>query len=224
MSNIFIVDFDKWIATMLPTFLRRKKLFAFIRGLCATLYQGDESLYERFGDARADHIFRLSHNGQVCYLRHALNSSFGLTKGFEIEDPAEDPGEWLYAKQEDMEGQLLTVDETTNANLAEGAAEPEHSVPLLADEAQLMAAHNTFIVRVPQDIYYSQLDKVKSIVEQFRLLSKQPIYTPIKNEYGTIQPGVVITRWEWPVPLVNTRSGLLAGAGTSAASTLKDSR
>lgn len=217
MSNIFIVDFDKWIATMLPTFLRRKRIFALIRGLCATLYQGDTSLYERFGDARGDHIFRLSHNGQVCHLRHALNSSFGLTKGFEIEDPAEDPGEWLYAKQDGTEGQLTAVDETVNANPAEGAPAPEHPVPLLADEAQLMAAHNTFIVRVPNDIYYSQLDKVKSIVEKYRLLSKQPIYTPIKNEYSTIQPGVVVSRWQWPVPLVNTRTGLLAGAGTVSA-------
>lgn len=40
---IFDIDFDKWIATMLPTFLRLRRVFAFCRALCSPLYLGDDT-------------------------------------------------------------------------------------------------------------------------------------------------------------------------------------
>ena len=83
---IFDIDFNKWIATILPTFLRRRRVFAFCRALCAPLFLGSDGLYNRFLRTRGDHIYRLRHNGQVCYLRAALNDAFNLRRGFEIED------------------------------------------------------------------------------------------------------------------------------------------
>lgn len=52
-------------------------------------------------------------------------------------------------------------------------------VPLLYDETRLNLAQNSFIVQVPSGIYATQLDKVRGIVEQYRPLSKTPIYAPI---------------------------------------------
>ena len=40
---IFDIDFDKWIATMLPTFLRLRRVFAF----CRALYSATVALYSR---------------------------------------------------------------------------------------------------------------------------------------------------------------------------------
>ncbi len=205
---IFDINFDKWIATMLPTFLRRRRIFAFCRALCSPLYLGDGGLYPRFLQKRGDHIYRLSHNGQVCYLRAALNNAFNLKKGFEIEDADEYEGEWVYAKDPTMPQQLLVVDEAKNPKREDGDPPPEHSTPLLADEARLNAPHNAFIVRVPGNIYSTQLDKVKAIVDQYRILSKTPIYTPTSSCYE--QSGIFIDdgkrRWKWPVPIINTRS------------------
>lgn len=192
---------------MLPTFMRRRRLFAFVRALCAPLYIGKDSLYQRFLEMRGDHIYRLSHNGQVCYLRAALNDAFGLKKGFEIEDADEYKGEWIYAKDPSMPQQLLAVDEGKNSKPGENDP-PEHPTPLLADEARLNAPRNAFIVRVPGNIYTTQLDKVKAIVEKYRILSKTPIYTRTKSSYG--QSGIFIDggrkRWEWPVSVIDAGS------------------
>lgn len=221
---IFDINFNKWIALMLPTFLRRRRLFAFIRALCAPLYLGDGGLYQRFLEMRGNHIYRLSHNGQVCYLRAALNDAFGLKKGFEIEDADEYEGEWIYAKDPSMPQQLLAVDESKNPEPGDGEAPPEHPTPLLADEARLNAPRNAFIVRVPGNIYATQLDKVKAIVEKYRILSKTPIYTQTTSSYG--QSGIFIDsgrkRWEWPVSIVDAGPVVYSEPDYPAAGTRTD--
>lgn len=202
---IFEIDFDKWIATMLPTFLRLRRVFAFCRALCSPLYLGEAGLYPRFLQTRADHIYRLCHNGQVCYLRAALNDAFNLRKGFEIEDAEAYKGEWVYAKDPTMPGQLLAVDENKNRKTAEEDQPLEHPTPLLADEARLNAPQNSFIVRVPLNIYITQLDKVKAIVEQYRILSKVAIYTSTNS--SNEQSGIFIDGgrkwWQWPISTIN---------------------
>ncbi len=223
---IFNVNFDKWIALMLPTFLRRRRLFAFCRALCAPLYLGEGGLYNRFLQKRGDQIYRLSHNGQVCYLRAALNDAFGLTKGFEIDDADDYEGEWAFAKDPTMPQQLLAVDESKNPPLAPGAPPPEHPTPLLADEARLNMPHNAFIVRVPNNIYSTQLDKVKAIVEQYRIPSKTPIYTLTNstNEQGTILINGGRPRWQWPISVINAGAFVYSGSNYLFTGVSKDRR
>jgi len=164
---IFKVNFDKLILTLLPTFLRRSMVFALCRAMCAPVV----SLYARFSASREGHIYTLIHNGQVCYLRAALNEAFHTT-GFEIVDYDDNRGEWHFAKTEGMADHLYAVDE--------GLKDPENNpIPVLADEARLNLAMNCFIVQVPGMIYATQLDKVKAVVDKYRILSKTPIYTPI---------------------------------------------
>lgn len=169
---IFRVDFDKWVLTLLPSFLRRSVMFALCRAAIAPI----RTLYGRFGEARKAHLFALTHNGQVCYLRAALNEAFDTT-GFDIIDYDDGRGDWLFAKSEDLQDQLYAVDE----RLYDPAEEdnPTRPVPLLYDETRLNLAQNSFIVQVPSSIYATQLDKVRGIVEQYRPLSKTPIYAPI---------------------------------------------
>lgn len=113
-------------------------------------------------------------------------------------------GEWVYAKDPTMPNQLLAVDEKKNRKPVEGEP-PEHPTPLLADEARLNAPQNSFIVRVPNNIYTTQLDKVKAIVEQYRILSKTPIYTPTNS--SNEQSGIFINGgrkwWQWPVSIID---------------------
>lgn len=169
---IFRVDFDKWVLTLLPSFLRRRVMFALCRAAIAPI----RTLYGRFGKARRAHLFALTHNGQVCYLRAALNEAFDTT-GFDIIDYDDGRGDWLFAKSEDLQEQLYAVDERLY-DPAE-AENPTKSVSILCDETRLNLAQNSFIVQVPGGIHATQLDKVRGIVEQYRPLSKTPIYTPI---------------------------------------------
>lgn len=169
---IFRVDFDKWVLMLLPSFLRRSVMFALCRAAIAPI----RTLYEQFGEARKAHLFALTHNGQVCYLRAALNEAFDTT-GFDIIDYDDGRGDWLFAKSEDLQDQLYAVDERLYNPAEEN--NPTHPVPLLYDETRLNLAQNSFIVQVPSSIYATQLDKVRGIVEQYRPLSKTPIYAPI---------------------------------------------
>ena len=122
-------------------------------------------------EKRKAHLYALTHNGQVCYLRAALNDAFGLTNGFEVVDYDDGRGEWLFAKSEDLDNQLYAVDEQLK--------DESNPVPILYDEARLNLPMNTFIVQVPAAIYSTSLDKVKGIVERYRPLSKTAIYTMI---------------------------------------------
>lgn len=202
---IFNVDFDKWILAMLPTFLRKRVIFAFCRAMCAPVV----SLYGRFLNARSDHIFNAAYNGQVCYLRAALNDAFN-TLSFEISDSDDMNGEWQYAKDNDpetaMPSQLHAVDEALNNDLGEDQV-PEHPTPVLYDEVRMNAAKNEFIVYVPSIIYATQLDRVKAIVDHFRIPSKTPIYTSISNnEQRPISKLRSRQGWQWPLSFVNSRS------------------
>lgn len=170
---IYRVDFDKWVLSLLPTFLRRGVMFALCRAAIAPI----KTLYEVFMRARKAHIYALTHNGQVCYLRAALNDAFGTT-GFDIVDYNDGRGDWLFAKSEHLQGQLYAVDEGLYDPAVEGDA-PANPVPLLYDEARLNLAQNTFIVQVPAEVYATQLEKVKGIVERYRPLSKTAIYTMV---------------------------------------------
>ena len=151
---------------MLPTLLRTKIMFALCRATTAPI----RSLYERFVAKRDAHNYTLHHNGQVCYLRAALNDAFGVT-GFDIVDYDDGRGDWLFAKSEDLDHHLYAVDETLDN---EG-----NPVPILYDEERLDFAQNTFIVQVPMAIYSTSLDKVKGIVERYRPLSKNARYTKV---------------------------------------------
>lgn len=80
-----------------------------------------------------------------------------------------------------VEGDTLYGTPVFDNDLDEDAPLPEHPTPLLADEARLAMEANRFIVRVPAEIYDTRLEEVKAIVEQFRVLTKQPKYTSISN-------------------------------------------
>ena len=163
---IFRVDFDKWVLSMLPSLLRRRVMFALCRASVAPI----KTIYKRFIEKRKAHIYTLTHNGQVCYLRAALNDAFGVTN-FDIIDFDAGSGEWLYAKSEDLSNHLYAIDETIGDN--------NDLVPILCDESRLNLSMDFFIVQVPAAIWAANLDKVKGIVECYRPLTKKAIFTMV---------------------------------------------
>ena len=53
------------------------------------------------------------------------------------------------------------------------------AVPVLSNEAMLTAQQNSFLVAVPADLYQTNLADIKALVDSYKLISKQAIYTPI---------------------------------------------
>lgn len=73
---MFEIGFKRLVALLLPMSLRRPLIFGVLRAGVS----GVERTYKDFMAARKDHNFRLTHNGQVCYLQGVLNYCFG--RGF----------------------------------------------------------------------------------------------------------------------------------------------
>lgn len=161
---IFNINYSRLTALLLPTFLRRPVLY----GLLSAANNQLEALYDKFVVARKRHNYRLTHNGQVCYLRACLNDHFVSSMGtFEILSVERD-GEWLFAVTE--KGERIPV------AISEDNVSEVDNVPVVYNEFMLNSAQNEFIVSVPSDIYETSLEEVKALVNQYKLISKRAIY------------------------------------------------
>lgn len=163
---IYKINFSRLLINMLPTFLRQPVIYGILYAAGQVL---GKLTYKDFTNARMEHNYKLTHNGQVCYLRAVLNDAFG--GGFDILE-VERRGEWLYAITEDGSDILLSVGEGSNAAEVEGG----QKVPLVYNEALLNAAQNSFIVSVPYSIYQTRLPLVAALVDKYKLISKRAIY------------------------------------------------
>ena len=68
------VDYNKLVILLLPTFLRKPKLIAFLRALITPL----SNLHYQFLQHQRDDHYKLDHNWQVCYLEAMLNDRFDI--------------------------------------------------------------------------------------------------------------------------------------------------
>ncbi len=162
---MFNIDFDRLVALLLPTFLRRKVLYALLHSAVAAV----KTLYDSFTASRSEHNCRLTHNGQVCRLRACLNDSFKSALGTIGIDSVEYEAQWLYAVNETGEMIPIAVSEEHDAN--DGTA-----ITLLIDESILSRAQNDFIVSVPRDLYDSSLEEIKALVNKYKLVTKSATY------------------------------------------------
>lgn len=159
---MFEIDYKRLVVLLLPTFLRKPVLFGLLRAAIRPL----EALYGSFRTARDGHLFRLTHNGQVCYLQSCLNSTFGVST-FRI-GSVDYEGEWLYAVTESGEKIPLTLGEDNESDTED--------VPVLYGEESLNAAQNDFIVYVPSSIYDTNLAAVEATVNKYKLITKRAHY------------------------------------------------
>lgn len=71
-NKVYIVDHAKAIILALPTFLRQRKMVAYLNGLIQPL----KTLYTAFIIHKDDAIYRVSHDGSVTRLQKVLNDKF----------------------------------------------------------------------------------------------------------------------------------------------------
>lgn len=156
---MFEIDFKRLVALLLPPALRRPLIFGWLRAAVGAL----ERQYAVFSDMRAGHVFRLTHNGQVCYLRGALNYHFG--GGFRIGTMKRE-GAWLYAVTE--AGEQIPV----------AKSETGEGVPVLYSEQALNMAQNDFVVYVPARVW-DRLPEIEAMVDSYKLVTKRAHYIRI---------------------------------------------
>lgn len=162
---IFDLDFRKFVQLLLPIRMRKDLLVQFLYSAVLPIRQ----LHSNFMNNREDNLYRLTHNGQVCYLRSALNDAFPYRSvDFEIEDNYV-TSEWIYAKSEvAFPYDQLIINE-----------DPEGVV--LWDERYVLIETTPFLVKCPPEIYVDQdsMNRVRHLINQYKILSKQATYASL---------------------------------------------
>lgn len=172
---MFEIDFKRLVLQLLPTFYRQPLIFGVLRAALGGL----QSVYDDFMEARRAHIYRLTHNGQVCYLRAVLNDAFKSGNGTKFDIlTIERDGDWLYAITE--AGSRITLAASEDRYNEKGEYQDDHTiVPVLSNEAILTMEQNEFIVAVPADLYDTSLSDIEALVDKYKLISKRAQYISI---------------------------------------------
>lgn len=147
----------------------------------------ESDLATRFAEARAEDRFRLRHNGQVCYLRAALNARFRSRLGlyFRIEELWNGLS-WLYAASEKTDANpsgehIMARDQNRPSVLPPPEGGSAQDLHIYAPNETLLRPTNSFIIFVPSDIYHTRLDRVRQFVDEYRLVSRTAQYEPINS-------------------------------------------
>jgi hypothetical protein len=102
----FKIDYNKLAVLLLPTFLRGDIMIRFIQVLLSPI----STLHSQWMSGRSDHIYRLEHNGQVCYLRKVLNDSFdNQLRRIYITDGSRYERNYVYTNVEQQPRYLKTI-------------------------------------------------------------------------------------------------------------------
>lgn len=161
MSNFYKVNFKKLAVMLLPTFLRQRKMIAWLKVLVTPL----QELYEDFLQKRRYDLYRLNHTGQVFSLRKVLNDEFdNELRRIKIVDAPEMEPQYIYTEAEQQPVYL------------------EDPLYLYQDENYAYTGVD-FIVLIPFEVWNIQKTevqigeyrfyKIEALVDFFRLASKK---------------------------------------------------
>lgn len=158
--KVFELDIKKLSILLLPTFYRKTRIVAWLYALVTPLV----SLYYRFTQKRNDDLYKLRHNGQVCYLRAALNDAFDADlRRIEIADGNRYKRQYIYTEAEQKPCSLGTM--------------------YLRDSSVYGDTGVDFLVLIPQEVWDAEKTEVatdecrfyeiEGLVDYYRLASKR---------------------------------------------------
>ncbi len=154
-NNIYRIIFARLAVMLLPTMLRKPVISAYLR---AAFSQFD---YIGFAAYRRQTNYRLTHNGQVCYLRAVLNDMFDTQlRRIEIGDGTETTMPIIYWRE-----QKRFV-----------GAPPRGTAGLIVGwRGTTTGGSYDFTVRVPAEIFSDSatMTKMTAVVREYKLASKQ---------------------------------------------------
>jgi hypothetical protein len=155
MEQVFNISYRKLVVLLLPTFLRRPLLVAFLHACVAPIV----TLHRLFMVNRTNNLYRLRMNAQVCYLRKALNDAFPSVNGaIQIRD-ADRGGKWMFAYDQDVDHTALII---------------EDSGTMFYGRAAIIEQAAGFEVVVPPLLKTPNNDtKLRVLLNQYKLLSKK---------------------------------------------------
>jgi len=163
--DFFNIDFDNLVWTNLPIRLRQPIQFAWLKALAAPV----KYVYNLFMTNRANSLYLLGHNSQVCYIEATLNDTFDTSlRRIYITDGSAMAPVNLYLVTEADPVWLGKVSE-------EGTTSYLDPVPLYTESETIVRIG--FIVNVPASITFD-MARMKALVDLYRL--------PGRNVYSIV--------------------------------------
>ncbi|KAF0203152.1 MAG: hypothetical protein FD170_1424 [Bacteroidetes bacterium] len=152
---MFNINFDKLIDDLLPWFLSKPVMLAWLQALLSPV----SSLYDSFLSLRDVKLYEARYNGQVAELEYVLNDFYysdGTLRRIYIDDNIEAGEIYLYnVAENEEETYIYNVEETT---------EPETYIFNSSESA----GGSDFIVFVPDTLVYDS-DYLTSLVKKYKI-------------------------------------------------------
>ena len=149
MSAMYNFNIDKLLVLLTPTFLRKRKLVAWLRTLAMPL----NKLLDAFKVHRERDLYNLTHNSQVCYLRKALNDEFDpQLRRIKIEDGTRNIRRYIYQRNVNRPLYLGRMFLYLRGNYIDGGVD--------------------FVVVLPQGLEYDRY-KLEALVNFYKLAGKR---------------------------------------------------
>ena len=153
------VDFKRLALLLLPTLLRRSGIYGVILAAVAPL----SALHALFMQFRERTNYRLTHNGQVCYLRAALNDMFDpLERRIRIDDEVEGFGVLIvYTPENDRP--IFTPVRAAGIGI------------MVNRRGFAGVSTSDFAVNIPRILFNIDPAHIKAMVDTYKLASKRYI-------------------------------------------------
>lgn len=153
MFNYYSIDWNRFILQVLPIDLRNPRLFSYLRALIKPLVY----VHFVFIKKRNRDLYRLRHNGQVCYLRAALNDSFDIDqRRIQVIGGRRFNPVYIYTDAEQNERYIYTDDEDNRPS----------GNTYLYDDSVYADTGVDFIVLIPFEVW--NLHKVEVGIGEYR--------------------------------------------------------
>lgn len=143
------IHINRLTELLTPTFLRKQKFLAWLRALHFPLIK----IVDDFNFNRNQNLYNLAHNGQVCYLRKALNDRFDVgQRRIKIADGNRYQRQYIYTRGEQKPKFLGKI--------------------YLYDRADYGDTGVDFIVLIPNNLVFNEYE-MKALVDFYKLASKR---------------------------------------------------
>lgn len=135
---------------LLPTFLRKPIPIAYLDVLLHPL----SKIYDRWLIFREENLYKMQHNGQLCYLRKALNDKLDPSeRRIYIGDGNKFLRQYIYTSGENKTRYLGKITLFQSLDYADTGAD--------------------FIVFAPQEIIDSEIDQLKALIDFYKSAGKR---------------------------------------------------
>jgi hypothetical protein len=153
---MFGINFDSVVVWLIPKVLRTGFNVAWLKALVAPVV----TLYNELLSYREDVLYKLSHNGQVCYLEGALNDAFDIVL------------RRIYIS--DAGGAVVTlINRDTDDNLTFINRDSDGDALLIHNDSAYFGGSYDFIVNIPYQFTEAEMYRLKALVDYYKLAGKR---------------------------------------------------